>query len=98
MTLEAEAVLFGGAWPIFSIVSVGILAQIAMGRFVWGRIAIGYILGVALWGCTPPLPGPVRPDASPDGGCQVLDRITTDRMIATPDGTALVIHCDAGAP
>jgi hypothetical protein len=48
--------------------------------------------------CKPPLPGPVAPDATPDGGCQVDDAITKARLIRNPDGTPLVIHCDAGAP
>ena len=48
-------------------------------------------------GCTK-LPGPVVPDAIPDGGCAVLDEVTADRMIATPSGAPLVVHCDAGTP
>lgn len=62
-------------------------------------IALGMILACAILppGCAP-LPGPTVPDSAIDGGCALDDKITAARVIANPDGTPLVIHCDAGAP
>lgn len=56
-----------------------------------------YLAVAACGGCAPQPVGPVVPDATADGGCQVLDAITASRLIRNPDGTSLVAHCDGGA-
>lgn len=54
---------------------------------------------VVLTACTPPASSPpVVPDATPDGSCSVSDKINAYRLIGQPDGAALWIFCDAGAP
>lgn len=57
-----------------------------------------YLAVASFGGCAPQPVGPVVPDATPDGGCQVLDEITASRLVRNPDGTALIVHCDGGTP
>jgi hypothetical protein len=61
-------------------------------------MAVGFILACRCsMGCAQ-FPGPTVPDSAIDGGCALDDKITSARVIANPDGTPLVTHCDAGAP
>lgn len=77
-------------------------------EIVVGPLSFFDVLDVAAWlgrvcliaaflhGCAP-LPGPTVPDSATDGGCALDDRISAARIIANPDGTPLVIHCDGGS-
>lgn len=69
----------------------GLAPMVAVGA------TIGALVGAAV-SCNPPLQGPVVPDSATDGGCAFADKVTSSRLIANPDGTPLVIPCDAGAP
>ena len=61
------------------------------------RIAL--VLVLALVACAVPAPSPpVVPDAMTDGGCGLADKVSAARLIRNPDGNALVIPCDGGAP
>jgi hypothetical protein len=79
--------------------SVSRTEEEAISTFGGCMLGIAIALGLHyLPACSRPPVTPVQVDASPDGGCAVLDEITVARLIRNPDGTALVIHCDAGPP
>lgn len=51
----------------------------------------------ALAACPMHLPEAPTPVATPDSSCAVDDAVTAARLIRTPGGAPLVVHCDAGA-
>jgi hypothetical protein len=61
------------------------------------RSLLGLVVLVLLGACQPAQSAPVVPDAPADGACGTYAAITASRLVRNPDGTPLVILCDAGA-
>ncbi len=72
------------------------VGPLADGGEMMRSIFVGLVALVAA--CTPHPSPPIVPDATPDGSCETIQKINAARLIRSPDGSAAVFSCDAGAP